>query len=98
MRLVFDWDNDKNAKNKRKHKISFEAASRVFADPLCNTKPDPEHSHGDERFRTIGDIGGVCYCVVIHSMQEVDDDFTLVRIISARKLDKSERKDYEHDL
>ena len=36
--------------------------------------------------------------MVVHTMQEIDDGCTLVRIISARKTDKSERKRYENDF
>ncbi|MBQ7626798.1 MAG: hypothetical protein IJS87_07080 [Rhodocyclaceae bacterium] len=36
--------------------------------------------------------------MVVHTTQELDDDCTLIRIISARKLDKSERKRHENDL
>ena len=98
MRLIFDWDEKKNALNKKAHGISFEVAARVFYDPLCKCEPDNAHNDSEERFITAGYISQHSCIMVVHTTQELDDDCTLIRIISARKLDKSERKRHENDL
>lgn len=54
MPLNFGWDEWKAKSNKKKHGISFEEASTVFADSLSLTIPDPLHSEGEERFVIIG--------------------------------------------
>ncbi|MBR4878084.1 MAG: BrnT family toxin [Rhodocyclaceae bacterium] len=95
MRLIFDWDDEKEAKNLKKHGIPFEDAAAVFDDPLAKIFPDP-YRH-EQRYRIIGCFENTCL-MVVHTSEEVDDDVILVRIISARKLDKSERKRYENDL
>ena len=48
--IQFEWDNNKNAINKKKHKISFEEASTVFYDDRAILFDDPEHSSEEESF------------------------------------------------
>jgi uncharacterized DUF497 family protein len=52
--MRFDWDPRKAAANLRKHSVSFEEASTVFADDYSLTGTDPDHSVGEERFITFG--------------------------------------------
>jgi uncharacterized DUF497 family protein len=88
---TFEWDSKKAAWNKKKHKISFEEASTVFKDPLFFTIADEMHSIADEqRFVTIGQSNKGRTLVVVHS--EKGD---AIRIISARKATRRERKAYE---
>jgi uncharacterized DUF497 family protein len=54
MGLSFEWDPDKCAINERKHRVSFEEASTVFADPLATTIYDPDHSDEEDRYLTLG--------------------------------------------
>ena len=54
MPLTFEWDPRKARSNIAKHGITFEEASTVFADSLSLTIPDPEHSHSEERYVTMG--------------------------------------------
>lgn len=62
----------------------------MFADPLAGTIPDPDHSHGEHRFVTIGLSSNSRLIVVFHT--EEDENF---RIISAREANAYERKTYE---
>ena len=89
--LKFEWDENKNISNQKKHGVSFEEAKTVFSDELGRLIHDPDHSEGEERFILMGvssqhDLLTVCHC-------ERDSD--TIRIISARKADKFERKQYE---
>jgi uncharacterized DUF497 family protein len=90
--LNFEWDETKNTTNQKKHRgVSFEEAQSVFSDELGRLVPDPEHSEGEQRFMLMGmsaqsRILTVCHC-------EINED--TIRIISARKADKNEIKQYE---
>ena len=87
--LQFDWDAEKNRLNKRKHKISFEQAATVFGDPLAITIFDDDHSHAEDRFVTIGATTSHLLVVVCHT-----DRSGRIRIISARKANKHEKRQY----
>jgi uncharacterized DUF497 family protein len=90
MALLFGWDSRKARSNKKKHGISFEEASTVFGDILSITIDDPGHSVGEDRFVTVGTSVSDRLIVVVHT--EHDD---IIRIISARKATRHERKQYE---
>jgi len=85
---VFVWNENKNQFNIRKHGVSFQEAREVFNDENAIYDVDIEHSYDEERFIIIGmsestKLLFVCYC-------ERGEDGELIRIISARKADKSE--------
>jgi len=91
MGLQFEWDKDKAASNLKKHKVSFDEASTVFDDPLAYIFDDEDHSAEEHREITIGHsilrrLLLVCFTERIEN---------LIRIFSARKATKKERKDYE---
>ena len=88
--LVFEWDWNKEAANRRKHHVGFADASTVFGDPLSITIPDPDHAAGDERFLIIGMSGERKLLVVVHTMRGAR-----IRIISARLATQHERRNYE---
>ena len=91
MALSFEWDENKAKSNARKHDVTFEEASTVFADPLGAIFEDEEHSEDELRELLIGH--SVLQRLLIVSFTERGKD--VVRIISARKATKRERKDYE---
>ena len=90
MVFEFSWDDRKAAANLRKHRVPFHEASTVFDDPLAITYPDSEHSMGEQRYVTFGLSSSGRVLVVSHG--EISSG---VRIISARKTDRAERKIYE---
>ncbi len=93
MPVNFEWDSDKAEANLSKHGLSFEEASTVFADPLSLTIIDPLHSSGREkRFITIGASYQGMLIIVIHC-----DRGENIRIISARRATRRERKTYENE-
>jgi len=89
--LNFDWDEKKNTANQIKHGVAFEEAATVFSDELGRLIPDPDHSEGEERFILMGISSASRLLTICHC--ERSSDF--IRIISARKADKLERKQYE---
>lgn len=80
------WDEAKNVANVRKHGVSFEQASRVFADGVDSLEVfDYDHSEDEDRFLVIGptDSG-----LVVVSYAEREDE--TARIISARRATRRE--------
>jgi uncharacterized DUF497 family protein len=92
--MRFAWDENKNRKNIRRHKVSFELAREVFQDPLCLTIED-RTQEGEERFWTVGSIQGLVVLVVVHTTSADEHGEEVIRIISARKATPRERRWYE---
>ena len=87
--MVFEWDEEKNIINKKKHGISFEKAAEVFDDPNRIEYYDNFHSDNEDRWITIGYAGDVLYVVF------TERDFgNVTRLISARRATPYERNDY----
>lgn len=86
------WDPRKRAVNRRKHRIDFDEAATVFVDPLATTFPDPDHSEDEERYVTIGLSARGRVLVVAHT-----DAGEEIRVISARRATRHERRFYEED-
>jgi len=89
--IRFEWDENKNELNKKKHRISFEEAQTVFYDPEALVIDDPEHSEEEERFIILGLSKRVNLLVVCHCYRASE---TVIRIISARKATRNEEKQY----
>ena len=89
--IKFEWDENKNDINKKKHKISFEEAKTVFYDEEALLIDDPEHSQEEERFIILGLSKKANLLVVCHCYRASD---TVIRIISARKATKTEAEQY----
>ncbi|AFY99531.1 BrnT family toxin [Calothrix sp. PCC 6303] len=90
--MEFEWNPDKAESNYRKHGVSFEEAATVFKDSLSITFPDPNHSIGENRYVIIGISRFGQLLIIAHT----DRDET-IRIISARKATKTERRFYEQE-
>ena len=95
MKIVYDWDHNKAAANKRKHGVSFETASLVFLDANCVSEIE-SHVDGEERWQTLGLVAGVLMLMVIHTTFD-ENDIEFVRIISARRATPRERAKYERE-
>ncbi len=91
----FDWDANKARDNLRKHEVSFQRATSVFRDPLAVTIYDTEHSDDDERWVTLGRAQDGQVLVVVHTCEEVSATELHIRIISARRAEREEVRDYE---
>ncbi len=88
--LIFAWDAEKVAANRRRHGVAFEEALTVFADPLAAIHDDPDHSENEERELIVGCSASGRLLIV--SFTELPKS---VRIISARRVTRRERRDYE---
>lgn len=96
MNIEFVWDTQKAASNLKKHRVSFELAARVFADPFALICQD-RIENGEYRWQTIGSVDGCLVLLVAHTQQE-NNDTEIIRIISARRADSKERKRYEQSI
>ena len=85
---TFEWDSDKEARNRRKHGLDFALAAEAFADVCAVYRRDTLHSLGEERFQLLGQVGGVLLLLVVFTERNSK------RIISARKATKQEKKAY----
>ena len=97
MKTVFEWDENKARINLEKHKISFDEARTIFADPLLFTFIDEFHSDKEERFISIGLSKKNRVLLAVHTEREEKHEAVVIRIISCRKATQTERKKYEKE-
>ena len=92
MSLEFEWDPRKAAVNRRNHGVTFEEATTAFGDHLAAIFPDDVHSIGEVREIIVGhsDRGRLL-------LVSFTERASRIRIISARRATKRERKDYEEE-
>jgi len=92
MPLQFEWDARKADRNLAKHGIAFEEALTVFADTLARIFADEEHSVDQQREIIIGhsDKRQLLLVSFVESQGRV-------RLLSARRATRRERKDYEEE-
>jgi uncharacterized protein len=90
-KLAFQWDDNKNVSNRRKHGVSFEEAQTVFFDENAIEFDDPDHSIEEGRFILLGLSQRFKVLVVCHCYRS---DESQIRIISARKATKREQGVY----
>jgi uncharacterized DUF497 family protein len=95
MSTRYEWDTQKATINLRKHGICFETAIRVFSDPNAVVSQD-RIEKGERRWQTIGIVDGVLMLLVAHTVRE-EKDFEVLRIISARRVTRNERRRYEKE-
>jgi uncharacterized DUF497 family protein len=88
--MEFEWDPKKATANVQKHGVTFQEAATVFGDPLAITFEDPDHSTDENRYITFGLSLHKRLIVVSHTERG-----GRTRIISARLMERKERKIYE---
>ena len=93
--IKFEWDVRKAASNLRKHGVSFEEAQSVFYDEYALQFLDAESSDTEDRFLLLGLSNRIRMLIVCHCERGAG---SLIRIISARKATRNERKYYEGAL
>ncbi|MCI1209204.1 MAG: BrnT family toxin [Treponema sp.] len=85
----FEWDEDKNKKNLRRHGVSFEEILEVFDDPAFLTGFDYEHSDTENRYYGVGNLTGIVLILVFFTERG-----QRTRIISARQADAELQEAY----
>jgi len=91
----FEWDPRKSRANQTKHGVSFEEARTAFLDEHARVIPDPQHSNDEDRFVLLGLSVQLRVLIVCHCYREADQ---IIRIISARRADPTERRQYAEHL
>jgi uncharacterized DUF497 family protein len=94
--MRIEWDAAKNEANRSKHGIDFETAQLIFDDPGCVMFVE-RVTRGEERWHAIGSIEGIIVLVVVHTYRE-EASQEVIRIISARRASRKERKLYEQAI
>ncbi len=87
---IFEWDAVKAARNRRKHRVTFDEATTVFADPLSMLRADPDHSHTEQRFIVLG-MSSQHRLLVVAFLERSPR----TRLITARRATRKERRQYE---
>lgn len=93
--MKFEWSQEKSASNLQKHGVSFEEAREVFDDPFHISKCDARFDYCEERWITLGATKKVKILVVANMFFDEHGE-EIVRIISARYANKSEKEFYEN--
>ena len=97
-KISFEWDDIKAETNLTKHKVSFEEAQSVFFDANARMIFDPDHSNQEDRFILLGLSELLRVLVVCHCTRDSDGNKEVIRIISARKANRNEQKQYARCL
>jgi uncharacterized DUF497 family protein len=85
--MEFEWDEEKEKINKKKHGISFNTAKEIFHDVNRIEIYDIQHSDMEDRYNTIGVVGDVLFVVYVERRDKI-------RLISARLATEKERRLY----
>ena len=88
MNIEFEWDEEKNIANIRKHGIGFEEAKMAFFDPFHAELYDKEHSDWEDRWKLYGMVNWMLIVV------SFIDKKGSIRIISARRATYTEEVHY----
>lgn len=88
--MKFEWDENKNQANIRKHGVDFREAAYVFSDPYALSIADDEHSDDEERWILLGRNRNEKILLVVHTFRQGD----AIRLISARKATPTEQATY----
>jgi len=92
--IKFEWGSIKADSNIKKHGISFEEAKSVFYDEFAIQFYQNDNKEGEDRFLMLGLSSAHKVLMIYHCERDLGN---IVRIISARKARKNERKFYEGD-
>ena len=89
--ITFSWDDRKARENLRKHGVPFEEAVTAFSDENARLMHDPKHSQDEDRFVLLGISSKLRILIICHVYRQDEKE---IRIISVRKADRDERKQY----
>jgi uncharacterized protein len=93
--MQFEWSKSKDLLNQKKHGVPFEEAKTIFFDSTTMIAHDPEHSGAEDRFLAIGFSSINRLLLVVHCFRQHSE---VLRIISARKATRIERRQFEEGL
>lgn len=88
----FQWDEGNARKNAEKHFVSQSEAEQVFFNEPVVLLADPRHSMIEDRFHALGTTDDGRRLLIAYTLRA---DGTRIRIISARDMNRQERKRYD---
>ena len=91
--MLFEWDENKNKENLKKHGFDFADAWELFENPLL-VRADSRKEYSEERWTGIGNMGNGIVTVIAFTRRGKET----IRIISMRKASKKERQYYGKDI
>ena len=92
--MLFDWDPEKRERNLRERGIDFIDAALVWDDPMRQERIDGRENYGEVRYQTIGRVSfGILFVVYTERLSINGEE--VFHIISVRKANKKERREYE---
>ena len=89
--MEFEWDDAKSDTCFLRRGFDFAYAVRAFLDPYRNVRQDRRQDYGEDRYRLFGAIDGRVH-VIVYTVRG-----SAIRIVSARKANRREIAEYEHD-
>ena len=91
---MFAWDTQKAIVNFMKHGVSFEEAATIFSDPDGLDWEDVTHSTQEKRYKRLGESTEGKILIVVYTVRRLTDAKETIRLISARRASRKERKAY----
>jgi uncharacterized DUF497 family protein len=91
---MFSWDVRKAQVNYEKHRVAFEEAATVFADPDGLDWEDLERSREEKRYKRLGESVVGRILLIVYTVRRTAHGKETIRIISARQASRKERKAY----
>lgn len=89
--IGFDWDQGNERKSVDKHYVSQAEAEQVFMNQPLLLAEDREHSVSEHRLRALGRTDEGRHLYVVFTLRR---DRSLIRVISARDMNRKERRHY----
>jgi uncharacterized DUF497 family protein len=89
--MDIEFDADKDEANRFKHRLPLAFGKRIFDDPYMALSPTIRIGDEEERWKAVGLVDGKHYTAVHVWRDEA------VRMISVRRSNASERRDYDSD-
>ena len=86
----FDWDDGNTNKNWTKHRVDYKECEEIFNDNFLFILPDNVHSQKENRYHALGKTNHNRFLFISFTVRN-----NKIRIISARDMNKKERKIYE---
>ncbi len=86
----FDWDKGNRDKNRLKHNVSEGECEEIFFNAPLLIADDLKHSEAERRFAAFGITNAARYLTVIFTRRK-----KLIRIISARDMNRKEKEFYK---
>jgi hypothetical protein len=91
---MFSWDPQKAIINFEKHGVSFEESATIFSDPQGLDWEDLAHAAQEKRYKRLGTSINGNILLLVYTVRRSRDEKETIRIISARRASRKERKAY----